>query len=134
MNETEASYQKKLRRLTTPRAAAIAGILFGVLFAASLILLRSAIPADPYSGVDWIEHEALRIGIALDLIPFAGIAFLWFIGVVRDRLGSYEDQFFSSVFFGSGILFLAMIFVSVAIAGGMVAGYRLNPGITLDSR
>ena len=134
MNETEASYQKRLRRLTTPRAAAIAGILFGVLFAASLILLRSAIPADPYSGVDWIEHEALRIGIALDLIPFAGIAFLWFIGVVRDRLGSYEDQFFSTVFFGSGILFLAMIFVSVAIAGGMVAGYRLNPGITLDSR
>ena len=134
MNETEAGYQKRLRRLTTPRAAAIAGILFGVLFAASLILLRSAIPADPYSGVDWIEHEALRISIALDLIPFAGIAFLWFIGVVRDRLGSYEDQFFSTVFFGSGILFLAMIFVSVAIAGGMVAGYRLNPGIALDSR
>jgi hypothetical protein len=134
MNETEAGYQKRLRRLTTPRAAAIAGILFGVLFAASLILLHSAIPADPYSGVDWIEHESLRIGIALDLIPFAGIAFLWFIGVVRDRLGSYEDQFFSTVFFGSGILFLAMIFVSVAIAGGMVSGYRLNPGIALDSR
>ena len=40
------------RRLTTPRAAAIAGILFGLLFTASLILLRSAIPADPYSGTE----------------------------------------------------------------------------------
>jgi hypothetical protein len=122
------------RRLTTPRAAAIAGILFSLLFIASLILLRSAIPADPYSGTDWIEQGTQRITIALELIPFAGIAFLWFIGVVRDRLGRYEDQFFSTVFFGSGLLFLAMVFISMAIAGGMIAGYQLNPRITLDSR
>ncbi len=122
------------RRLTTPRAAAIAGILFSVLFTACLVLLRSAIPADPYSGTDWIEQGTQRITIALELIPFAGIAFLWFIGVIRDRLGRYEDQFFSSVFFGSGLLFLAMVFISMAIAGGMIAGYRLNPRITLDSQ
>lgn len=122
------------RRLTTPRAAAIAGILFGLLFTISLVLLRSVIPADPYSDTDWIEHGAPRIGIALELVPFAGIAFLWFIGVVRDRLGGYEDQFFSTVFFGSGILFLAMVFVSVAIAGGMIAGYRVYPGTVLDNR
>jgi hypothetical protein len=134
MNEAEAIYQKELHRLTTPRAAAIAGILFSLLFTASLVLLRSAIPADPYSGTDWIVHGAPRISIALELVPFAGIAFLWFIGVVRDRLGRYEDQFFSSVFIGSGLLFLAMVFVSVAITGGMIAGYKLNPGITLDSQ
>jgi len=122
------------RRLTTPRAAAIAGILFGLLFTASLVLLRTAIPADPYSGTDWIEQGTQRITIALELMPFAGIAFLWFIGVIRDRLGRYEDQFFSTVFFGSGLLFLAIVFVSMAIAGGMIAGYKLNPGITLDSR
>jgi hypothetical protein len=97
-------------------------------------LLRSAIPADLYSGTDWIEQGAQRISIALFLMPFAGIAFLWFIGVVRDRLGRYEDQFFSTVFFGSGVLFMAMVFSSMAIAGGMVAGYRLNPVITLDSQ
>ena len=134
MNEVEAKYKKELHRVTTPRAAAIAGILFGLLFTASLVLLRTAIPADPYSGTDWIEQGLQRITIALQLMPFAGIAFLWFIGVVRDRLGRYEDQFFSTVFFGSGILFLAMVFVSMAIAGGMIAGYKLNPGITLDSR
>jgi hypothetical protein len=134
MNEVEAIYQKELRRLTTPRAAAIAGILFSLLFTASLILLRSAIPADPYSSIDWIEQGTQRITIALELIPFAGIAFLWFIGVVRDRLGRYEDQFFSTVFFGSGLLFMAIVFVSMAIAGGMIAGYKLNPGIILDSQ
>jgi len=130
ISETDIDY----RRLTAPRAAAIAGILFGLLFIVSLILLRSVIPADPYSGTQWIEYGARRITIALELLPFAGIAFLWFIGVVRDRLGRSEDQFFSTVFFGSGLLFLAMVFVSGAIVGGMIAGYRLNPGITLDSR
>ena len=134
MNEVEAKYKKELHRVTTPRAAAIAGILFGLLFTASLVLLRTAIPADPSAGTGWIEMGEQRITIALELIPFAGIAFLWFIGVIRDRLGRYEDQFFSSVFFGSGLLFLAMVFISMAIAGGMIAGYRLNPKITLDSR
>jgi hypothetical protein len=122
------------RRLATPRAAAIAGILFGVLFTTSLILLRTAIPTDPFSGINWIEQGEKQIRIALGLIPFAGIAFLWFIGVVRDRLGRYEDQFFSTVFFGSGLLFLAMVFVAMAITGGLIAGYRLNQGIPLDSR
>ena len=64
--------------------------------------------------------------VALTLVPFSGIAFLWFIGVVRDRLGSMEDQFFSTVFFGSGLLFLAMIFASAAVAGGILSGYALE--------
>ena len=55
------------------------------------------------------------------LMPFAGIAFLWFIGVVRDGFGRYEDKFFSSVFMGSGLLFLAMTFVSSAVGAGLVA-------------
>ncbi|HUK40718.1 MAG TPA: hypothetical protein VLX11_06740, partial [Candidatus Acidoferrales bacterium] len=63
----------------------------------------------------------------------AGIAFLWFIGVVRDRLGHLEDQFFSTVFFGSGLLFLAMAFISAALAGGIVATYALEHSKFIDS-
>jgi hypothetical protein len=70
----------------------------------------------------------------LGLQPFAGIAYLWFIGVVRDKLGDYEDRFFSSVFFGSSLLFLGLVFVAMAVVGGLVAGYSLNPGMTLDSQ
>jgi hypothetical protein len=33
--------------------------------------------------------------LALNLLPFAGIAFLWFIGVVRDRIGQGEDRLFA---------------------------------------
>jgi Na+/phosphate symporter len=54
-------------------------------------------------------------------VPFAGIAFLWFIGVVRDRIGQREDRFFASVFLGSGLLFVAMLFVGAAFAGGLIA-------------
>ena len=66
-------------------------------------------------------------------MPFAGIAFLWFIGVVRDRLGEYEDRLFATVFLGSGLLFLAMLFSSAAIAGGILIAYGASPTALLDS-
>lgn len=128
----DTTLEKEYRRLNTPRAAAIAGILFGALFAASLILMRSAIPEGITADPAWIISGAAKINLALGLMPFAGIAYLWFIGVVRDRLGEYEDRFFSTVFFGSSLLFLAMVFVSVAIAGGILATYRIIDGATPD--
>ena len=60
----------------------------------------------------------------MSLMPFAGIAFLWFVGVVRDQMGELEDRFFSTVFFGSALLFLAMGFVSMSIAGAILASSR----------
>jgi hypothetical protein len=56
----------------------------------------------------------------LNLVPFAGVAFLWFIGVLRDRLGQREDRFFATVFFGSALLFLAMLFAAAAVIGAVV--------------
>ena len=58
-------------------------------------------------------------------MPFAGIAFLWFIGVVRDGFGRFEDKFFSTVFIGSGLLFLAMMFVAAAVGAGLEASNRI---------
>jgi hypothetical protein len=129
-----ADVEKKFRRLTTPRAAAVVGILFSLLFSTSLVLLRSAIPEDPAAGMDWIQAGASQIALALKLMPFAGIAFIWFIGVMRDRMGEYEDRFFSAVFYGSGLLFLGMVFVSTAIAGGILATARFIEDATLQSQ
>ena len=117
----DAQDEMPFRRLTTPRAAAVAGILFAALFASSLVLLRTTLPDDPFAGTAWAAGGGSRITVALALAPFAGIAFLWFIGVLRDRLGELEDRFFSTVFLGSGLLFLAMTFVSMATAGGVLA-------------
>ena len=56
----------------------------------------------------------------LNLLPFAGIASLWFIAVVRNRLAALEDRFFATVFLGSRLLYVAMVFTSAALAGGFV--------------
>jgi len=111
--------------IRTPRAAAIAGIVFALLFTLVMVLVRAAIPEDPVftTEPDWLAQNLDKIQLALLLVPFSGIAFLWFMGVVRSRLGDQEDQFFSTVFFGSGLLFLAMIFSSAAVAAGMFASY-----------
>jgi hypothetical protein len=121
------------RRLTTPRAAAVAGILFSLLLSVSYILIRLSIPADPVDGGAWLAEQANTVALALSLVPIAGIAFLWFIGVIRDRIGQLEDRFFSSVFFGSGLLFLAMTFVSAALAGGLLTSYAVIPTQLIDS-
>jgi hypothetical protein len=107
-------------RLKTPHAAAIAGLLFSILSITSHLLIRSAVPQNPLgSYVDIIQHMR-SITLALNLVPFAGISFLWFIAVVRDRLGKMEDRFFATVLLGSGLLYIAMFFASAAIAGGVI--------------
>jgi hypothetical protein len=117
--------QGEFQRLTTPRAAVVAGIAFTVLFAASIVLLRTALPRGAITPTVWARDDGGRIGAALAIVPFAGIAFLWFIGVVRDLLGNYEDRFFATVFLGSGLLFLAMVFVSCGVAGATLAAAKL---------
>ena len=95
----------------TRRSAAVAGIVFAALLLVAMTLIRLALSdADPESlRQNSARREQIRLG--LHLVPFAGIAFLWFIGVVRDQIGAVEDRLFSSVFLGSGLLFLAMMFL-----------------------
>ena len=119
--------------LRTPRSAAFSGLIFALLMGASLLLIQISIPEDSSNPTKWLENQGGTITFALGLMPFAGIAFLWFMGVVRDRLGHLEDQFFSTLFFGSGLLYLAMTFASTAVAGGILAVFAFNPEGLLDS-
>ncbi len=116
------------RRLTTPRAAGVAGVLFALLFGASLTIVRLAMPETLRGQVAWTEQQVTFVSLAAALAPFAGIAFLWFLGVIRDLLGTFEDRFFATVFFGSGLLFVAMIFVASALAAGTVSMLPLVTG------
>jgi hypothetical protein len=116
------------QRLETPRAAGIAGLVFSVLFAVAVLLLRVQ-PASGSSAEEiadfYLEHESGLVAlVGLYLVPFAGIAFLWFVAAVRSHLGAQEDRFFGTVMFGSGILFVAMLFAASAAAGGLVAGVK----------
>jgi hypothetical protein len=117
-------------RLETPRAAGIAGLVFAALFAASMLLVRAR-PTPGSSAEEvaafYLEHSAGRTAlVGLYLVPFAGIAFLWFIAVIRGHLGAREDRFLSTVFIGSGLLFVAMLFAAAACAGALYAAVKFQ--------
>jgi len=116
--------------LRTARSAAVAGIIFAVFLITALVLLRVSVPARPEVPGAWLTNPGRRaaVAIALNLIPFAGIAFLWFIGVLRDRIGEREDRLFATVFLGSGLLFVGMLFVAAAVAGATIAAATAQPG------
>ncbi len=112
--------------LKAPRAAAIAGILFSALLITAFLLFRHSVPADPLEVGAWLRARSSTVGLGLNLVSFAGIAFLWFMGVLRDRLGAREDRFFATVFMGSGLLFLAMLFVSASFVGGILIAHAVG--------
>ena len=116
----------------TRRSAAIAGIVFGVLLLLALTMLRIALSEDSLETLRADGQRRALIRLSLHLVPFAGIAFLWFIGVVREQLGQVEDRLFSTVFMGSGLLFLAMLFTGAVTSASlmqMLAGSNVNTDV-----
>ena len=120
--------------LRTPRAAAIAGVLFALLLTTTLTLIRLATPSDAGEVSAWLIDPSRNrmIVLALELVPFEGIAFLWFLGVVRDRIGQREDRFFATVFLGSGLLFVALLFVASAVTAAFLGELAARSGSPKD--
>jgi hypothetical protein len=114
--------------MQAPRAAGVAGVLFAILFTISLALLRTQplLTADDsaIAGLFASGDESLAEFGGLYLAPFAGIMFLWFIAVIRDQIGAREDQFFATVFLGSGLIFVALLFAATAVADSLFVGSR----------
>ncbi|MFI7443034.1 hypothetical protein [Nonomuraea indica] len=110
------------KALRTPRAAGAAGILSALLLGGAMILVRRAIPERPLDAAAHLSgatgHDALRL--ALVLLPFGGVFFLWFMGALRDSIGIREDRFFATVFLGAGLLYVALLFVFGATAKAFV--------------
>ncbi|MFN9370258.1 MAG: hypothetical protein ACK6D3_00025 [Planctomycetaceae bacterium] len=112
-----------------PHGVAVSGIVFAVLFSTSLVLLRLAVPANPSEPGAWLGDPAARYWLewSLTLIPLAGISFLWFMGVIRDHVAAREDRFFATVFLGSGILLVGLLFVAGGIADGVLRMFGSSP-------
>lgn len=120
-----------------PRSAGLAGIAFSLLFLGFAVLLGTRPPEGLTEAglVDWFERTAKGpITLAtLYVAPFAGIAFLWFLAVVRDRIGDREDRFLATVFLGSGLVFVAMFWAAAAALASLVAGERLEAAPPLSA-
>jgi hypothetical protein len=116
------------RQIRAPWAASIAGLLFAALFTGSLLFMRfqPTIGASDkeLAGIYAMGEDLAAFVGGLYLAPFAGIMFLWFMAVVRDQIGKREDQFFATVFLGSGLVFVAMYFAAIAVASAPVVGVR----------
>ena len=119
--------------LRTPRAAAFAGIIFSVLMFAVFGLMRLSVPSDPFERGAWLAGDTTYVTIAMNLVPFAGVAFLWFVGVLRDRLGEREDRFFATVFLGSAFLMLAMLFAAAAVVEAIIIAFHAAPEVLIQS-
>jgi hypothetical protein len=118
----DASRDETRPAFTAPRAAAVAGVIFSVLLIAGLVLIHLAVPADPSQSGEWMTDPNRRatVRLALNLLPFCGVAFFWFMGVLRNRLGAREDRFLATVFLASGLLFVVCLFCAAAAAGGLL--------------
>ncbi len=121
------SFQSAPAGLKTPRAAAVAGILFSILLLTSIFLILQTLRVDPRDPGDWLRAPAWKVTLALNLIPFAGIAFLWFMGVLRDKLGVQEHKLFATVFLGSGLLFVALLFTAASAIGAILIAHVALP-------
>jgi hypothetical protein len=112
-------------RIRSIEAAAVAGLVFAVLSFISLVLLNS--PPDPAAPdseiIAWYSEPANRalLTLGLSLSVVSAISFLWFVAVIRRRVGDREDRFFATVFLGSGILLTGVMLVgSATLASGAV--------------
>lgn len=107
------------RRLLSVEAAAIAGVICAVGWALSLRGLSSAPDLDAGDAeiVAWYadSSNATYAVVWLQVLVVATIAFLWFVGVVRSRLGDFEPRLFGTVYFGSSILLAALLFCGAAL-------------------
>ena len=112
--------------LKPPRAAAFAGLLFSLLMLVTLGIIRIALPGSPAEQTMVSPGLRNAVSLALHLVPFAGIAFLWFLGVLRTRIGDAEDQFFVTVFLGSGLLFVASLLAAAAVAGAVLGSRQVS--------
>jgi hypothetical protein len=121
------------RAIRQPKAAAVAGLVFGLILTTVLLLLQSVAPQTTSELGSWADDQSRRdsVVVALALLPFAGIAFLWFVAVVRSELGRLGDRFFETVFLGSGLLFVAMLFAAAAVLSALLslvdAGFPVAP-------
>lgn len=113
------------RWLRSVEAAATAGIIFAVASSVSFAILFTLPKITASEGEILAFYRKpgaeTRGIIALDLMVLAIIGFLWFMAVIRNRMGEREPKLFSTVFFGGGIIIAAgLLFGAAAVAASSV--------------
>ena len=106
------------KRLASVQAAAVAGLVCAVGWSFALRGLL-AIPLLGTSDEGIIRfYQGPRSGLSavvlLQVLVVSTIGFLWFVGVVRNRIGDAEPKLFGTVFLGGAVLLAGLVFVGAA--------------------
>jgi hypothetical protein len=121
--------------------AALAGGVFAILFVTGWLLMQQSPPLDApveelvdYFGDPDQRRASLIAG--LYVVPFSGIAFIWFMAALRDRYtrsGVKENVLLSTVHLIAGTLFVSAIFAVAAIELALVWIAEESPPGTYDA-
>ena len=71
---------------------------------------------------DAANRASLTTGLSLSIV--SAVSFLWFVAVIRRRVGDREDRFFATVFLGSGVLLTGVMLTGAAALA--------SPAVTID--
>ena len=117
-------FRSKLRSI---ESAAVAGIVYSGLavWAMSVLSQRPDLGLSDAELTEWFTSTDFVLG--LNLAALSSIAFLWFVAVVRRRIGDQEDRFFSTVFIASAILYLAVWLVGISLLAAPAIALNLQP-------
>ena len=106
-------------RVASIEAAAVAGIVCAIGWSLSLrgLLAAPGIGAADREIADFYADPANGTAalVWLQVLVFSTIAFLWFVGVVRGRIGDREPKLFGTVFLGASILLAALLFLGATL-------------------
>jgi hypothetical protein len=117
-------------RLRSVEATAVAGVLYSVFTIAAIVAL-SRFPSLALSDealtawFDDTEHQATLI-LGLNLAALSSVSFLWFVAVVRRRLGDREDRFFATVFRGSAIVYVSIWLTGAAVVAAPAVAMTIH--------
>ena len=119
----------------TTQAAAVAGVVYALLSFATLAIFSAVPDLDDPALVGWFNDDGNqdRLLLSLNLTSVSTVAFLWFVAVIRRRVGDREDQFFSTVFVGSGIVLIVSTLLAAGAAASPAVGARLLGAESLDA-
>ena len=121
------------REARSPRAAAITGIIYALLTGAILVIMINLLKIDLANiSSEWLDAWAANAHIILLMVTFAGIAFLWFTGVMLDLAG-LEDKFFAAIFLGSGFILIALTFIWASALGAIFGTYNLVSDLLVNN-
>ena len=106
------------RWATSIEVAAIAGIVCAVAWSVSLrgLLARPGLDASRAEIARfYTDHDdGGHVGVLLGLMVIGTVAYLWFVGVVRSRLGARESRLVGTVFLGASVLLTGLMLVAAS--------------------